>query len=61
MLDNKPFNFNGYQAGDEESFQYTLFSSSGLDMGTHEVRITNVSPDPQRAILDIDHVSDLTF
>ena len=58
-LDKDIFSYGGFQTGDEERFQYPLFSLSGLQMGMHEVTITNVSPDPERSMLDIDYVSDV--
>lgn len=57
-VDNdKVLNFAGYQAGSQEDFNYLLCGIE-LDMGLHELQLTNISPDPARPTLDVDYVCD---
>lgn len=55
-MDNKVFNKSGYEAGQEEQFQYLLFGGGNLADGPHELKLTNASPGSNSSILDLDYV-----
>ncbi|KAI0357149.1 hypothetical protein OH77DRAFT_1451362 [Trametes cingulata] len=55
-LDGNATVHNGY-AGDEERFDYVLFSAPDLAAGQHHLRITNSGHDPSRPVLDIGYLT----
>jgi hypothetical protein len=55
-LDGKTIDFDGYQAGDPENLNATLFKSTNLNRTTHSIEIINTSQDISRPVLDISKV-----